>query len=158
MRFFTTTIPAGRLEYFVVAVILNVVLAASVLMFFELDVDPLTREVSYAADKLAAMAFIYVGFLAIGIINCLRRMKDLHMGTGMLLLFLIPIVNILFQLMLLLSSGVKSETYAPYGDDPCDPNSWVSTPTVSEASPPAVTFQGQALLLPGEDRWDSDAA
>jgi uncharacterized membrane protein YhaH (DUF805 family) len=158
MRFFTTTIPAGRLEYFAVGLILNVVVTAAALMYFELEVDPLTREVSYAADKLAAMAFIYVGFLAVGIINCLRRMKDLHMGAGMLILFLIPIVNILFQLMLLLSSGVKSETYAPFGDDPYDPNSYVPTPVVSSTSAPAVTFQGHALLLPGEDRWDNDAA
>ena len=151
MRFFTTVTPAGRLEYFFVAIVLNVIMYASVLLLFELTIDPLTREISYAADKLALMAFIYVGFLFLAIINCLRRMKDIHMGAGWIVLLFVPVVSLVFQLMLLLSSGVSSDTYTPFGDNPYDPDSWIPPTSNSGNGGPAVTFRGQALLLPGEE-------
>lgn len=151
MRFFTTVTPAGRLEYFFVAIVLNVIVYASVILLFELTVDPVTREISYAADKLALMAFIYVGFLFLAVINVLRRMKDLHMGAGWVVLLFVPVVNLIFQLMLLLSSGVSSDTYTPFGDNPYDPDSWVPPAPASGTGGPAVTFRGQALLLPGEE-------
>ena len=158
MRFFTTVTPAGRLEYFIVGLIINVAVAVAIIGLFELRVDPLSQEVSYAVDKLAVMAFIYVGFLALAIINVLRRMKDIGMGSAWILLLFVPLVNILFQLQLLFSSGIKTATYTPYGDDPYDPNSWVPPATSSGTGTPAVTFRGQALTLPGEDSWEDNAA
>lgn len=151
MRFFTTVTPAGRLEYFLVAVVLNVITYAAAVLLFELTIDPLTQEITYAADKLAVMLFIYLGVLVLTIINALRRMKDLHMASGWIVLLLVPLVNIVFQLMLLFSSGVSNETYTPYGDNPYDPNSWVAPSASAAAGTPAVTFRGEALLLPGEE-------
>ena len=153
MRFFTTTTPAGRLEYLLVMIVLYVVnfFAFSTLLKFE--IDPLTQEFSYTRDQLAVFAFVMVGTTAVGLINVLRRMKDLHMGGAWIIMHFIPLLNILFHLMLLFSSGMKRETFAPYGDNPYNPDSWVPNPTTGENAPPAVTFRGQALLLPGEDSW-----
>lgn len=153
MRFLTTTTPAGRLEYLAVMIVLYVANFFSLTLLLKLEFDPLTQEYSYARDQLAVFAFAIVGVLVIGLINVLRRMKDLHMGTGWLVLHFIPLLSIFFHVMLLFSSGVKRNTYAPYGDDPHNPDSWVAKPTAGATQAAAVTFRGQALLLPGEESW-----
>jgi uncharacterized membrane protein YhaH (DUF805 family) len=158
MRFLTTVTPAGRLEYFLIGIVLNVAFLFATFTLLALDVDPFTREVSYAAEKLAVYSFIGAGYLVLAVINMLRRMKDLHLGSGWIILAFIPIVSFLFQLMLFLSSGIESETYTPYGKDPYDPNSWVPPTQSTGANSPSVTFQGKALMLPGEDRWEDNAA
>lgn len=156
MRFLTTTEPAGRLEYLAVILVMYAVNVFAFATLLQFEVDPLTQEFSYSREKLAMFAFVIVANLVIGLINVLRRMKDLHMGGAWIIMHFIPFLNILFHLMLLFSSGVKRETYAPYGNDPYNPDSWVAKPTEAEAAGPAVTFRGQALLLPGEDGWQGD--
>jgi uncharacterized membrane protein YhaH (DUF805 family) len=156
MRFLTTTTPAGRLEYFAVMIVLYIGNFFAFNVLLSLDVDPVTQDFSYSRDRLAAFAFAIVGVLVVGLINVLRRMKDLHMGGGWIIMHFIPLLNIIFHLMLLFSNGMKRETYAPYGDDPYSPNSWVAKPTARTGSAPAVTFRGQPLLLPGEEGWNQE--
>lgn len=156
MRFITTSTPAGRLEYFAVIVAMWAALIAAVLVLLAFEFDTTTQSVSYSQESLAAFAFLVVGLQVVGLINVLRRMKDLHMGGAWFILHFVPIVNVFFHLMLLFSSGVSRSTYAPYGDNPYNPDSWVAKPTPGQSSGPAVTFQGQALLLPGEDGWKSE--
>lgn len=156
MRFFTTTTPAGRLEYLLVMVVLYIASYFALNTLLSLQIDPVTQEFSYTRDRLVAFSFIMVGTVVVGLINVLRRMKDLHMGSAWLIMHFLPLLNIVFHLMLLFSNGVKRETYAPYGDNPLNPDSWVPNPTVGETSGPAVTFRGQALLLPGEEGWGNE--
>lgn len=156
MRFFTTTTPAGRLEYLAIMIVMYVVNFLAVTILLELQVDAITQEFSYSTQRLSLFAFIYVGNFVFGLITILRRMRDLHMGSGWIVLHFIPLLNILFHLNLLLSSGMKRETYAPYGSNPYNPDSWVAKPASDGTGGPAVTFQGQALMLPGEDSWQSD--
>lgn len=156
MRFFTTTTPAGRLEYLAVMIGMYVVNFFAISILLKFEVDPLTQDFSYSTENLAVFAFIIVGTFALGLINVLRRMKDLHMGAGWLVLHFIPLLQIFFHLMLLFSSGVKRNTYAPYGDDPHNPDSWVAKPTPGANAGPAVTFRGQALMLPGEEAWQAE--
>jgi len=161
MRFFTTTTPAGRLEYFLVALVTNIAFIAAVIIVLGLQVtlgDGSTPGVGYNAASLATFGFISLAVLFFQVVNCLRRMKDLHMSSTWIIALFIPIVSFLFQLQLLFSSGVKRETFAPYGEDPYDPDSWVPPSENLENGGPGVTFQGQALLLPGEDSWDDQAA
>lgn len=160
MRFLTTNTPAGRLEYLAVTIVMYVVYWFSIATLLEFEINTSTQEFSYSTQSLAAFAFIMVGILVIGLINALRRMKDLHMSSGWIILHFVPILNIFFHLMLLFSSGVKRQTYAPYGDNPYNPDSWVAKPASDGTGDPAVTFQGQALMLPGEDGWqrEDDAA
>lgn len=160
MRFLTTTTPAGRLEYLAVMIVLYIANYFAFNLLLSLSIDPVTQEFSYSRDRLAPFAFALVGVLVVGLINVLRRMKDLHMGGAWIIMHFIPLLNIIFHLMLLFSKGMKRETYAPYGDDPYSPDSWVAKPTPGDGSGPAVTFRGQALMLPGEDTWgrEEDAA
>lgn len=155
MRFLTTTHPAGRLEYLAVMLVMYAVNLFAFATLLQLEIDPVTQEFSYSREQLALFAFVMVGNIVVGLINVLRRMKDLHMGGAWIIMHFIPLLNIFFHLMLLFSKGVKRETYAPYGDDPYNPDSWVAKPSATEAAGPAVTFRGQALLLPGEDGWQS---
>ena len=160
MRFLTTTTPAGRLEYLAIMIVLYVANYFTFTVLLSLDVDPITQDFSYSRDRLAAFTFALVGVLVVGLINVLRRMKDLRMGSAWIVMHFVPLLNIIFHLMLLFSKGTKRETYAPYGDNPYSPDSWVAKPAVGAGSGPAVTFRGQALLLPGEDSWkrEEDAA
>lgn len=155
MRFLTTNTPAGRLEYLAVTIVMYAVYVFAFTTLLEVEIDPSTQDFSYSTQKLATFAFVFVGIVIVGLINALRRMKDLHMGGAWIILHFIPLLNIFFHLMLLFSSGMKRQTYAPYGDNPYNPDSWVAKPASDGSGGPAVTFQGQALLLPGEDAWQS---
>lgn len=158
MRFFTPSIPAGRLEYFGVLIITTIALYAIVFAVLEIRVDQLTGQVAYSADRLAFGLFLYLIWFTISIINVLRRITDLGISSAWAFTLLIPILGMLFSFYLLLASGVKRTTYAPYGDDPLNPDSWVAKPT-ADSTGPAVTYNGQALYLPGEhDAWDENAA
>ncbi len=160
MRFLTTNTPAGRLEYLAVMIVMYVVNFFAFSILLEVQIDPSTADFSYSTQQIAVFAFVMAGNLIIGLINALRRMKDLHMGGAWIILHFIPFLNILFHLNLLFSSGIKRQTYAPFGDNPYNPDSWVAKPAADGSGGPAVTFQGQALLLPGEDSWQrkDDAA
>ena len=158
MRFLNPSHPAGRLEYFLIQVGLYVVLYFATVMLLAFDVSISEREFTYSASGVTAYVFIVAGVLAVGFITVLRRMYDLHLGSGWAWCHFVPIISIFFHLYLLFSSGISRQTYAPYGDNPYDPNSWVA-PVASEQNAPAVSFQGQPLLLPGEETWgQSDAA
>ncbi len=158
MRFFTPSIPAGRLEYFGVLIITTIGLYAILFAVLEIRVDQLTGEVAYSADRLAFGLFLYLIWFVISIINVLRRITDLGISSAWAFTLLVPVLGTLFSFYLLLASGVKRSTFAPYGDDPLNPDSWVATPTADNTGP-AVTYNGQALYLPGEhDAWDDKAA
>jgi len=150
MRFFTSMTSAGRAEYFLVGLVLNFLTGLVLVSLVKVEVDVATQTLSWAADKVALGLFLYAGILYLAIINVLRRLKDLNMGSGLVAIMLIPIVNIIFQLFLLLTSGVSKETYTPYGDNPYDPDSWVP-PVSASGSGPSVSYQGQELFLPGDE-------
>jgi len=65
-------------------------------------------------------------------------------------------LSTVLQLLLGVATASSDKVYAPHGDNPNDPNSWVERPAVGKSGP-AVTFQGEELRLPGEDKWDSAA-
>jgi len=157
MRFLTTITPAGKGEYFAVAVVINAILIFVALQVFKLDFDFTTREVSYAVDKMAVMAFVFAGYAGLAIINCARRLKSMKKGTAMAALAVIPGLGQLFQLSLVVADNADTSGYTPYGDNPYDPDSWVPPVNSSGSNGPAVSFRGEALMLPGEDRWE-DAA
>lgn len=159
MRFFLPSFPAGRLEYLVIMVAMNAInwFAITQILDFE-AIDPFAREFGYDASKITTVAFILFGTFAISMITILRRLTSLKMpGMAVLVLF-IPIISLFFQLWLLLAKGVESKTIAPYGDNPYDPDSWVAKPAPGSTNGPVVTYQGQALRLPGEETWGEDAA
>ncbi|MBT8241613.1 MAG: hypothetical protein KJN63_10330 [Acidimicrobiia bacterium] len=66
------------------------------------------------------------------------------------------VVSTVLQLLVGIATPSDEKVYAPHGDNPNDPNSWVERPAPGGAGP-AVTFQGEELRLPGEDKWDSAA-
>ena len=157
MRFFMPSHPAGRLEYLLVMIGTYVVGWFAVVMVLGLSVDTQTRELTYDASTVTAVLCIIILVVAVQWITVLRRLYDLHMGSGWVVCTIIPLVSIFFHLYLLLASGVSRETFAPYGSNPYNPDSWVAPAPTDGSAGPAVTFQGQALLLPGEEEVD-DAA
>ncbi len=157
MRFFTTITPAGKAEYFVIAVLLNLGLAAVAIKIFQLDIRS-GFEFGYAVDKVPVMAFVTAGYVALMIITSIRRTKAIDMGSAVAFLTVIPGIGQIVQLMLTASDGKKTASYTPYGDNPYDPNSWVKPGNSKGSGAPAVSFRGEALMLPGEERWDEEAA
>ncbi len=160
MRFLTPSNPAGRLEYFVVQLVLYVIAFWATYTFLALSIDVENQEFSYSAGGVSTWLFVLILVIAFGVINVLRRMEDLNLGGGWLICHFIPGVNIVFHLYLLLASGIERKTYAPYGDNPYNPDSWVPKPAPSEPGThaPAVSYRGQPLLLPGEETWNDPAA
>ncbi|MGI9607305.1 MAG: DUF805 domain-containing protein [Acidimicrobiales bacterium] len=159
MRFFNPGHPAGRLEYLLVQIGLYAIAYFATVMMIAFDVNLSSREFSYNASGITAWAFIIVGVLGVSFITVLRRMHDLHLGSGWVFLHFLPLISIFFHLYLLLSSGISRQTYAPYGDNPLDPNSWVPSVEPGQGGGTAVSFQGKPLLLPGEENWsEQDAA
>ena len=157
MRFLLPSNPAGRLEYFLIVVVMNIAQFAAIRYLLELEVtDPVAREFSYNTGQLGTTAVIYVAALAVIWITVLRRLTDLNMGSIMAIALFIPVIAQIFQLWLLLAKGIGHTTIAPYGDNPYDPESWVESPKPG-ARGPAVTYKGQELRLPGEEDM-TDAA
>lgn len=158
MRFFTTITPAGKAEYFVIAIILNVILFAVAFRVFELTVDIGSQEIGYAVDKLPLMAFVFTGYAGVIVINSMRRLKDAKSGSAMAFLTPIPVIGQLVQLLIVAAEDKNTAGFTPYGDNPYDPDAWVdNTPKKGGDGTPAVSFRGEALMLPGEDRWDEAA-
>ncbi len=162
MRFFTTLEKAGRLEYFLVNIVLGAISYAVTyfVLSVSLDVnlaDPeaaSSLEEGFAFDSTALPLFLVfsVVIIFLQIINVCRRLKDLRMGYAWALLILVPLVNLVFGLYLLFVKGADRTTFTPFGNDPYDPNSWV--PPASPNSGPAVSYRGEDLYLPGEEGWD----
>lgn len=156
MRFFTTLERAGRLEYFLVSVVLSI--AYYGLFYGVLDFR--VNETAFVEDPSFTDFFSYnaalfpiflIGAAAIfffSIINTCRRLKDMNKSFALVLLLFIPIVGAIFSLFLLFAKGERQQTYAPYGDNPYDPQSWV--PPTAANSGPAVSYRGEDLYLPGE--------
>lgn len=157
MRFLLPSVPAGRLEYLAILIVLGVVQFFALILLLDLSVDVQSQELNYDATKLTISLCILFVTMCFAWITVLRRLTDLHMSGVWALCLLIPILNWMFQLYLLVASGVRRETIAPYGDDPYNPDSWVQKPAIGSTGP-AVTYRGQALTLPGEENWASDDA
>jgi len=155
MRFFMPSHPCGRLEYLLIQIGLYAVLYFALAVVLGLSVDPTTREISYNAATVTAVICILIVTVGLQWVTVLRRLYDLHMGGTWALCTFIPIISVIFHLYLLIASGVSRETFAPYGSNPYNPDSWVAPP--DQNAGPSVTFQGHALLLPGEEEVD-DAA
>lgn len=158
MRFFNPGVPCGRLEYLVLSLISNFAIFATIISFLQLSVvDVQAQEFSYEADRIMWTIGIILGIIGFQILTTQRRLYDLHMGSGALVLLFLPFISQFFQLFLFLSAGISRETKAPYGDDPYDPNSWVQPVAPGGSSTPAVTYRGEALTLPGEDGWNGES-
>lgn len=158
MRFLTIMTPAGKAEYFSVALILNAILFFVAISIFKLDVLFSERTVSYAVGELPLMAFVFAAYAGLAIINCMRRIKQLSIGNSVAYLAPIPVVGQIVQIGLAIAEADNKSGYTPYGDNPYDPNSWVPPGQSSgKSSSPAVAFRGEALMLPGEDHWDEAA-
>jgi len=163
VRFFIPSIPAGRIEYFVVSIVVGLVGLGINLALFDLQVDVANQElVSYNRNNLALFIAITLVLFVINIINMLRRIKDTGRSSGIIILAFIPLVNIVFGIWLILAGPEQTASYAPYGDDPYNPDSWVKTPDPNVDAGPSVSYQGKELLLPGEHSWsrgdESEAA
>ncbi len=156
MRFLTTMTPAGKGEFFAVALFLNAILFVVAFKVFKLEVLISERTVSYAAGELPLMAFVFAIYSGLAIINCMRRIKQLSIGNFVAYLAPIPVLGQLVQVALSSAEPDNKSAYTPYGDNPYDPNSWVPKGKGASKSS-AVAFRGEALMLPGEDHWD-DAA
>lgn len=161
MRFFTTMQKAGRLEYFLVSLVLGgfAYLAALYLLQVEVTFVEGTEvtdldNVSFNAGALGLFAIAMAVILFLSVINTLRRLKDLQKSGWLFILTLIPIVSFFFGLYLLFApGGYDTTTYTPYGDNPYDPNSWVP-PEAPSTSGTGVSYQGHDIYLPGEDSWN----
>ena len=156
MRFFTTITPAGKAEYFVIALLLNLGIFYVAFRLFMLDFTLSPMSIGYAVDQIPTMAFAFAAYAALIVITSLRRMKELKMGSWIAFLTPIPVLGQLVQLRLSASDDQTSATFTPYGDNPYDPNSWVAPTTSAGKDSPAVSFRGEALMLPGEATWDDE--
>ena len=104
MRFFLPSVPAGRLEYLVIVLVMNVAQFAAIRYLLELEViDPVAREISYNTGEIGTTAVIYVAALAVIWITVLRRLTDLNMGSMAAIALFIPVIAQIFQLWLLLA-------------------------------------------------------
>lgn len=156
MRFFTTLEKAGRLEFFLVRLVLSVASFISVFSVLQLrpvdttlmDNPTVSDTFSYSAAMIPVFLICMAAIMFFSIINVCRRLKDIGKGFGLALLLFVPIIGAFFELYLLFAKGDQQKTYAPYGDDPYDPQSYIA-PAKPNAGP-AVSYQGQDLYLPGE--------
>lgn len=153
MKFFSTGVPAGRLEYFLVMVAVSVLWYLAAAQFLRLQVDPVTQTVVFDQNQIAVFAFCGVFLLIVSLINQMRRLTDLKQSHWLVVCAFIPIVNFFFGLYLLFAAPSHGgTTHTPYGTNPYDPNSYVAPPAPGKQGA-AVTFGGKPLLLPGEETW-----
>ncbi len=163
MRFFTTVYKAGRLEYAAVQIVLGAAMYALFRFVLELSLNtpegslPSFDHVTYKHGSVGvfAVGFTVVFFLIF--INTARRLKDLDRGLAGTLTLLAPMAGIIFSIYLALATNTSEKTYTPYGDNPYDPNSWVP-PEEPASSTAAVSYNGTALRLPGEDHSQNSQA
>lgn len=131
MRFFTSITPAGKGEYFAVALVLNIALLYVAFVVFKLEPNFDTLRFGYAVDKIPHMAFTYAGYAGLIIINSMRRMKKLRTSDVFAFVAALPVIGVIVQLMLAATEDDNKSAYTPYGSDPYDPNSWVPKATSS---------------------------
>ena len=91
MRIFLPSVPARRLEYFLMMVVTTIAGYVATNFYLQLAVDVDTREVSYIARNLPTYSLILAVILAIQIIASMRRLNDLGKPTGAAFLVLLPI-------------------------------------------------------------------
>lgn len=127
MRIFLPSNPAGRLEYFLMMVVTTIAGYVATNFYLQLAVDLDTRELSYIARNLPTFSLILAVILAIQIIASMRRLNDLGKPTGAAFLVLLPIIGTLLTIWLAITKRPKTFGYAPYGDNPLDPQSWLDT-------------------------------
>ena len=125
MRIFLPSNPAGRLEYLLMMVVTTIAGYVATNFYLQLAVDVDTRELSYIARNLPTFSLILAVILAIQIIASMRRLNDLGKPTGAAFLVLLPLIGTLFTIWLAVTKRPKTFGYAPYGDNPLDPQSWV---------------------------------
>ena len=157
MRFFLPSVPAGRIEYIALMLVAFGVQFYAAFDFLELSVDIANRDVGYVARHLDVFIAIYVVAAAFQWITAMRRLNGLGMSTSASVAVVIPGIGLLYAILLLVADPKKSTAYSPYGDDPHDPNAWVQAPNPASTAP-SVTYQGQALLLPGDGQDEQAAA
>lgn len=156
MRFFLPSNPAGRLEYILVSIVIGAAIYGANLALINLRIDIDARQANFNRAELGVFLVIAFVLYALAIINMLRRINDTGRSTGIIVLAFIPVVNLLFAVWLILAGPEHTASYAPFGDNPYDPDAWVKTPDPKADSGPVVSYQGQELLLPGEQGWDRD--
>ena len=166
MRFLTTIYPSGRLEYFLVNVVLGIAWYALALFVADItvDVDSLAADpASFSLDDIAysepSIQLALTGFAVlffVFLINTCRRLKDLRKSYFMVLFMFIPLISLFFTLFLFLAKDSGKKTYTPFGNDPYDPNSWV--PPATNHAGPSVSYQGDDIYLPGEQAPGEQAA
>ena len=157
MRFFTPSVPAGRIEFLVILLITGAVQVWAVFEYLELEVDIANREVAFIERNLGVAVAIVLAMLPLQWISAMRRMADARKPASIALPMLLPGIGLVFGLFLAVTTGDRRVGFAPYGDDPYDPDSWVEDPDLNSTGP-VVTYQGQELQLPGEERWSDDQA
>lgn len=162
MRFMTTTTPAGRLEYLLLNILLTGLFFGATILTLaptggQIDLaDPIANptdnpDFSFTAANLGIWTIAVFMIAVVSIITVLRRIKDIGYSNYSIFLLLVPFVNVVFSVWLLVRRGQRGLT-APYGKDPYDPASWMEKPK-GTAESKAVVYQGQSLLLPGEEGW-----
>lgn len=157
MRFFTPSTPAGRLEFLVILIATAAVQYWAVFQFLELEIDVANRELAFVERRLGVATGIVIAMLPLQWISGMRRLADVRKSASLAIPMLIPGVGILFGLFLAINGADRRIGYAPFGDDPHNPDSWVEDPDLNSTAP-VVTYQGQELRLPGEERWSDDQA
>lgn len=180
LRFLNPGEPAGRLEFFVINLLLGALSVLFNVLFFGFAVVFETAAIEYESSMVTAFFFVFAFVTAISWISVLRRLKDLHLSGVWSLMLIAPLISlpflpvlivalplslveavvigiptaqILFILFLTFTRGMSRQTYAPYGSDPYDPDSWVpKSVALQGGGVPArgVTFNGQELHLPGD--------
>ena len=156
MSLFSPSVPAGRLQFFIVHVVLSGIMYLAAVQVLRLEFDPVTQEFSYRAAGLPIFGVLAVCTSILGVINVMRRLAHLKSSPWLAVLVFVPIVGAFFTLYLLLASPSHGgTTHTPYGKNPYDPDSYVRNPTKAERAAPQVSIGGKALLLPGEENWAS---
>ncbi len=149
MNFFQPSKPAGRLEFFVVWVITSLIFGWATYFYLQFDYNVETEQVSYIARNLPLYSVIVVLLFGVQILIGMRRLTDMRKPTGAAFALFLPLIGALMGIWLSLTKRPKTMGYAPYGDDPLDPQSW--TPQ-GPAGQPVASFQGKEMRLPGDDQ------
>lgn len=159
MRFFTPSIPAGKIEYLVILLVTSAAQIYIVFSFLEFGVDTATREISYLTRNLEPAVLLYLVLAAIQWMNTLRRLSHIDKPWTVGVPTLIPGFGHAYSLLLASAPGARTTGYAPFGDNPYDPNSWIQEDDQAKRLGRGMSYQGKRVFLPGEgDNQDNKAA